>query len=392
MNVGIFTDTYYPQINGVVTSIRMLERELEKLGHEVFIFTVADPNAPGPLARVFRLPSMPFVFLPSHRVTFLYSPKLLVNIRKFKLDIVHTQTEFPVGIFGKVVSEVCKAPMVHTYHTMYEDYVHYVANGHLITPKMAQQYSRVFCNRAKVVIAPAAKTKDYLAEIGVVRPVEVIPTGLNFRPFAKENFTADQVFEARKALGLSKDAPVIVTVGRVAKEKSIDVLISAMPELNSMLPEARLVIFGNGPVLGQLKEQAERLGVKDSVIFAGERPWDEIPICYQIGDVFAMASVTETQGLTYIEAMASRVPVVVKRDRSVEGVIVHNETGYCFEKDQDAAKLLYHALTHKEEAAVLAEKCLANNQHLSSEHFGKSVEAAYLEAQRLHRERKLEKQ
>jgi 1,2-diacylglycerol 3-alpha-glucosyltransferase len=193
------------------------------------------------------------------------------------------------------------------------------------------------------------------------------------------------------ALGISLDAPVIVTVGRVAKEKSIDVLISAMPELNAMLPEARLVIFGNGPVLGSLKEQAERLGVKDTVVFAGERPWDEIPICYQIGDVFAMASVTETQGLTYIEAMASKVPVVVKRDRSVEGVIVHNETGYCFEKDQDAAQLLFHALTHKEEAAALAEKCFEKNQHLSAEHFGKSVEAAYLEAQRLHREAKKDK-
>jgi 1,2-diacylglycerol 3-alpha-glucosyltransferase len=384
MNIGIFADTYYPHINGVVTSTRMLEKELEKLGHQVFIFTVSDPHVNYAAPRVFRLPSMPFVFMPAHRVTFLYSPKLLVNIRKFKLNVVHTQTEFPIGILGKIVSEFCKVPMVHTYHTMYEDYVHYIANGHLITPKMAQQYSRIFCNRAKVVIAPAEKTSCYLKEIGVSRPIDVIPTGLDFRPFAKERFTRDKILEARRSIGVAPDDPVVVSIGRVAKEKSIDVLISMMPSLLSRLPAAKLVIVGPGPMLGALKEQAGRLGISNSVIFTGERPWDVIPLYYQLGDVFATASTSETQGLTYIEAMASKVPVVVKRDLSVDGVISHGETGYCFERDQDAADMIFHALTHKDEAAQMAERCFERNSKLSAEHFAKSVEEVYLKAQSLH--------
>ncbi|MDR1539092.1 MAG: glycosyltransferase family 4 protein [Clostridiales bacterium] len=388
MNIGIFTDTYYPHINGVVTSTRMLEKELNKRGHQVFIFTVSDPHVTYAAPRVFRLPSMPFAFLPTHRVTFLYSPKLLVNIKRFHLDIVHTQTEFPMGIFGKIVSEFYKTPMVHTYHTMYEDYVHYVANGHLITPKMAQQYSRVFCNRAKVVIAPAEKTRDYLEDSGVIRPIHVIPTGLDFRPFAKENFQESQKAELRAELGIGSQDPVIVTVGRVAKEKSIDVLINQMPKLIEKLPNAKFVIVGPGPMLEQLKSQAAALGVKDSVIFTGEKPWESIPLYYQLGDVFAMASTSETQGLTYIEAMASKIPVVVKRDRSVEGVIIHGETGYCFEKDEDAADLLYRALTNREEAKFLAEKCFERNSHLSAEEFAKKVEEVYHEAQALHRARR----
>ncbi|MDR1914903.1 MAG: glycosyltransferase, partial [Clostridiales bacterium] len=233
MNIGIFTDTYYPQINGVVTSTRMLEKELNKLGHKVFIITTTDPNVKRPSPRVFRLPSMPFVFLPTHRMTFMYSPKLLMNLKSLKLDIIHTQTEFPVGIFGKIVSEFYKIPMVHTYHTMYEDYVHYIANGHLITPVMAKKYSTLFCNRAKIVIAPVEKTRQYLEECGVVRPLRVIPTGLDFAPFAPELFSEKQIAEKKAELGIQPDERVIVNIGRIAKEKSINVLIDQLPKLRN---------------------------------------------------------------------------------------------------------------------------------------------------------------
>ena len=380
MNIGIFTDTYYPQINGVVTSTRMLEKELNKLGHQVFIITTTDPRVTHATPRVFRLPSMPFIFLPSQRVTFLYSPKLLVNLKHLKLDVVHTQTEFPLGIFGKLVSEFYRLPIVHTYHTMYEDYVHYIANGHLITPKIAQKFSRLFCNRADIVIAPVQKTKAYLEGIGVTRPIRVIPTGLDFSPFAKDNFSRGQINSVKEELGINPGDPVIVTVGRVAKEKSIDVLIAQMPGLLEKLPNVKLVIVGPGPYIDILKKQAETLGVAGKVIFTGGRPWEDIPLYYQIGDVFATASTSETQGLTYIEAMAGQVPVVVKRDRSVEGVIVHGETGYCFEDSGEAADLLYRALTERAEAKKMAEEGFKRISHLSAAHFAKQLEQVYIEA------------
>ncbi|MDR2650553.1 MAG: glycosyltransferase family 4 protein [Clostridiales bacterium] len=380
MNIGIFTDTYYPQINGVVTSTRMLEKELNKLGHQVFIITTTNPEVTHVAPRVFRLPSMPFIFFPTQRVTFLYSPKLLIRLKQLKLDVVHTQTEFPVGIFGKIVSEFYRIPMVHTYHTMYEDYVHYIANGHLITPKIAQKFSRLFCNRADIVIAPVRKTKEYLEEIGVSRPIRIIPTGLDFSPFARENFTEEQISHVKEELGISPGDPVIVTIGRVAKEKSIDVLIDQMPRLREKLSNVRLVVVGPGPYLDILKQQAEKLCVTESVIFTGGKPWEVIPIYYQIGDVFAMASTTETQGLTYIEAMAGKIPVVVKSDRSVEGVIVHGKTGYCFERDDEAADLLYRALTERDEAKKMAEEGFIKISLLSAAHFARSVEQVYNEA------------
>ncbi len=379
MNIAIFSDTYYPIINGVVTSTVMLENELKKLGHNVYIFTVSDPSVKKPSPNVFRLPSMPLFFSPQHRVALLYPPKLLLKIRKLDLDIIHTQTEFPVGIFGKIVSEFFKIPMVHTYHTMYEDYVHYIANGHLLTPQGAQKYSRIFCNRAKAVIAPVTKTKDKLLDYGVRKPISVIPTGINFEPFSRERYTEEDILEIKKEAGINPNDPVIVFVGRVAKEKSIDVLINAMPNLLERLKNAKLLIVGDGPVLKDLKQQAKTLGVSNNISFVGAKPWDSIGKYYQTGDVFATASTSETQGLTYIEAMAAKVTVVAKKDRSAEDVIIDRETGYYFEEDTEAADVLYYALTHKAESKKIAENGFDSIQNLSSVNFAKNIENLYMQ-------------
>jgi 1,2-diacylglycerol 3-alpha-glucosyltransferase len=376
MNIGIFTDTYYPQINGVATSTRILERELNMLGHKVFIFTTSDPNARQPLPRVFRIPSMPFVFLPTHRMAFVYPPKLLLMVRRLKLDIIHTQTEFPLGVLGNLISELYDLPKVHTYHTMYEDYTHYIANGHLITRGMAKRYSRIFCNRAQAIIAPVEKARSSLIEYGVKRPVHVIPTGIDLSKF---NQAEDEAYipELRSELGIAPDAPVVLSLGRIAKEKSVDVIVKAMPELLSRLPDARLLVVGGGPAEDELKQLAETLGISHAVIFSGPKPWDIISRYYRLGDVFVSASTSETQGLTYAEAIAAHRPVIAKKDPSVEGLIDHGETGYLFEHDTDLAGLLYHALTNTAEVCAVADNAYRKITELSSEQFAARVAQLY---------------
>lgn len=394
MNIGLFTDTYFPQINGVATSTKILEKELSRLGHKVYIFTNADPNAHEALPYVFRLPSMPFVFLTSHRVTILYPPKLLVNMKKFKLDIIHTQTEFPIGIFGKLSAKFLKIPSIHTYHTMYEDYVHYVAKGHLISPKMAQQYSKIFCNRSDAVITPVEKSKDSLLSYGVKKPVSVIPTGLEFEPFSREKYTQKDLDDVKRQYNIPLDAPIVVSVGRVAQEKSLDVLIKAFPKLLSKLPNAKFVIVGNGPKIQEYTELCKKLEIENAVIFTGPRPWEEIGKYYQLGDVFASASTSETQGLTYIESMAAKVPVVAKKDRSIESVIIEGKTGYYFEKDEEAADVLYRVLTAPDKNKRIIDTAYESIQYLSGENFGKNVEQLYLdvlEKRKLAKELKVKK-
>ena len=189
MNIGIFSDTFFPQLNGVATSIRTLATALEERGHNVYIFTPTDPrtNDADAEPNVFRLPSVPFVFVQNYRAAVLCPPSLRRKIDELQLDIIHTQTEFSMGMLGKLFSATRGIPMVQTYHTMYEDYVHYIGGGRIISQDMARDGSRIFCNAAMGVIAPTRKTEQLLTSYGVTKPISIIPTGINRHPMVSQS-------------------------------------------------------------------------------------------------------------------------------------------------------------------------------------------------------------
>jgi 1,2-diacylglycerol 3-alpha-glucosyltransferase len=377
MNVGIFTDTYPPQINGVATSTLLLARELRKRGHKVYVFTTSDPGADIKEDGVFRMPSFPVPFSPSNRAAFFFSPLAMAQVGRLKPDIIHTQTEFSLGILGKVVSEFTRAPLIHTYHTMYEEYVHYIAGGRIITKKAAQRYSRVFCNRAAAVIAPAEKAKNSLLSYGVIRPVRVIPTGIDFGLFKRGSGAGESAARLKEKLGVPPEAPVVISIGRVAKEKSLDKIVRQWGKINAAAPGSRFVIVGDGPCLEELKNCAAELGVSDTVIFAGRRPWKDIGPYYRIGDLFVCASTSETQGLTYIEAMAAKTPVCAQKDDSVAGVLENGLTGWTFESEDTLAETVIKALKDPEGRKRAAEAAYRRIAPLSSENFAAAVETLY---------------
>ena len=378
MNIGIFSDTYYPQLNGVATSIRTLATGLRKRGHQVYIFTPWDPRTPEvDEPDVFRIPSMPFLFLKNYRAGLLCPPSLSKKIHGMNLDIIHTQTEFSLGFLGKFISTTQGIPLVHTYHTMYEDYVHYIAGGHIISQEMAREYSKFFCNATTDVIAPTKKTEDLLLDYGVTTPISIIPTGIDTSHFSKENFAAEEILALRHSLGLEADTPVVLSLGRVAKEKSIDVVLGAMPTLLERLPNVKMVIVGEGPEKEHLEALASNLGIAEHIIFTGGKPWTEIGKYYQLGDVFCSASVSETQGLTFAEAMAAGVPVVAKDDPCIHNIIDHGKTGLLFESQETLSDLLYEVLTDTSLGHTLSEAGMEKMKELSAENFCICVEALY---------------
>ena len=379
MNIGLFTDTYFPQINGVATSVHTLAGALRARGHNVYIFTPKDPNTTAEQSdeNVIAMPSLPFMLLRNYRVGLIYSPRAFNQISHLHLDIVHTQTEFPLGIFGKLLSTVKKIPMVHTYHTMYEDYVHYIAKGYIVTPAMAKEFSKLFCNSATAVVAPTEKAKHFLEEYGVTKPIEIIPTGIDTSLFAKKNFLEQDTIALKQSLGLEKDTPVILSLGRVAKEKSIDVILRALPKLFQKMPQARMVIVGDGPERENLEHLAKQLDIAHKVLFIGAKPWTEIGKYYQIGTVFCSASVSETQGLTFAEAMAGGIPVVAKRDESIENIIENNKTGLLFETEEDLTEKLYMLLNTPALQKRLSNASIAKMELLSVEAFAEHMEQLY---------------
>ncbi|MBW9152432.1 glycosyltransferase family 4 protein [Clostridium estertheticum] len=383
MNIGIFTDAYYPQVSGVVTSTMILRNELIRLGHSVTIVTVTHPGVEEKEG-IIRLPSLPFFLLPSQRVGIIYSHKSMNKIKKLDLDIIHTQTEFSIGIFGRIVARRLGIPVVHTYHTMYEDYIHYVSSGIMLKPasQLAKKVSKLYCRDCSAIIVPTQKVKDALQQYGLRRHIDVIPTGVNIEPFRKSNFDEELINDEKKSFGINETQPVVLYIGRIAKEKSIDVIINSMNELIRKIPNCKLLLVGDGPERENLETLAKHLGIEKSVVFAGEKPWSEIGKYYQMGDVFVGASLTETQGLTFAEAMAAQIPVVAKYDKNLDGIIKDRINGRVFYKDEDLAKILSEVLINKEEHDLMVKNAYDGIEPLSSKCFGENVEKIYMEVEK----------
>lgn len=378
LNIGLFTDTYFPQINGVGTSVHTLYEQLTAMGNNVYIFTPSDPKRDSDEnENIIRMPSMPCFFLKSFRIGLLYSPKELLKIYELKLDIVHTQTEFSLGTFGKNLAKLCGIPLVHTYHTMYEDYVHYIVNGALISRSMAHSFSRHFCNSANAVIAPTEKVKTSLQDYGVTRPISIIPTGIDTTRFKKENYSAAHIAEMRNQYGFSQSTEVLLVVGRIAQEKSIDIILKAMPEVFEKRPLARLLIVGDGPYRNTLEKMASDLGISEKITFAGSKPWAEIGGYYQTADIYLSASSSETQGLTFVEAMASGIPVIAKKDPCLYGLVENGVSGFMFEKDGELASLINSVLSDREKLKEISENAVISAEKFSAQTFGKNALALY---------------
>lgn len=308
MNIGLFTDTYYPQISGVATSIQTLKNALEDQGHNVFIFTTTDPHLKkGTIEpNIFRFSSIPFISFTDRRIAFRGFFEAAKVAKEVHLDIVHTQTEFALGTIGKYVAHQMKIPAIHTYHTMYEDYLHYVLNGHLLKPYHVKQFTKGYLRNMDGVIAPSKRVESLLKRYGVKIPIRVIPTGVDI---AAMNEAPKE--DIRKKLGIKPDALVLLTLSRIAAEKKIDHILNVMPEIIDDFPEVKLVIAGDGPDVNLLKDQVERLTLEDHVIFTGDVPHEDVGNYYRMADLFISASDTETQGLTYIESLAAGTKCVV---------------------------------------------------------------------------------
>ncbi|MDE6852636.1 MAG: glycosyltransferase family 4 protein [Lachnospiraceae bacterium] len=332
MNIGIFTDTYYPEINGVASSTYELKKGLEKLGHSVTIFTVTNPAATKQEKQVYRITSVPFPMLKERRIGVTLSKIWEQKIKKLHLDVIHTQTEFIMGHLGKKMADRLGIPHIHTYHTIYEDYLSYLhMPDKQCFRKIVQHFSRICCNRADEIIVPTEKVENLLGQYGVTSQVHVIPSGISLPKFANPNI--DHVEELKRQLNISDDKMVLLYVGRLSAEKNIAELLSYVHKTGQQ-GEITFLLVGDGPEREALEQQVQRLHLESSVIFTGMVPFDQIEDYYALGNIFVSASTSETQGLTYIEALASGMPLLVRQDDCLDGILRDYENGIGYEDEE----------------------------------------------------------
>lgn len=386
MRVGVFTESYPPLVNGVSTSILMLEHALTKLGHEVFIITVSDNKKDYVLennGHILRLPSVNLANCYDYKMTSVYPIKAVNMIKKMNLDVIHSNVEFTVGIFARVVSEQLSIPLVHTYHTNWEDYTHYITKNKKILDDICKKllkYLVVFFEDKTVteLIVPSNKIYNLFKDkYKFTKNIHIIQTGIETSKFYKENFNQKDINSLKKKLGIKKKDFVVMTVSRLAKEKSVDRIINNHKELVKKYSNMKLLIVGDGPDIDKLKDEAKSLGVSDSVIFTGKVPLSDIPIYYQLGNVFVTASKSETQGLTVVEAISSSLPVVAVKDDSFVNSVIEDFNGFVFTDDEKYINSISKLYEDKELYNRLSNQSRLLSEDFSSEYFALKVLKVY---------------
>lgn len=378
MRIGLFTDTYFPQVSGVATSIRTLKTELEKLGHTVFIFTTTDKDVNRYEDwQIIRIPSVPFFAFKDRRIAYRGFSTALEIARQYQLDIIHTQTEFSLGLLGVWIAKELRIPVVHTYHTQYEDYVRYIAKGMVIRPSMVKYIVRGFMSDLDGVICPSEIVYDLLMKYKVKVEKRVIPTGIELAKFERPEITSENIADLREKLGISNQGTMLLSLSRVSYEKNIQAVLAALPAVLEENPDVKLVVAGDGPYLSDLKAQAKRLNITDAVIFTGMIAPSETALYYKAADFFISASTSETQGLTYLESLASGTPIIAHGNPYLDNVINDKMFGTLYYEERDLAGAILEAVIATPD---LDEKSLATKLYeISAENFGRRVYEFYLD-------------
>ena len=387
MRIGIFSDSYYPHISGVATSVEMLKEALVAMGHKVYIVA---PNLEN--SKFIYDKSKETILLPGVKIGLYklrlaepYSKKAMKIIKdEWKLDIVHTQTEFSISHFARTVAKKMDIPVVHTYHTMYEDYVYYLTHGHFekTAKKIVVNIISNFCNKkCDELIVPTDKIKELFDKrYKINKKINVIPSGIDTKRFKKTNDIVNKVKELRKKYHLSEDDFIIGSVGRIASEKSYDKTIENMSSLVKINNKIKFMLVGDGPEADELKELTKKLGLTDNVIFTGLVEYELVPAYYHLFDVMTSFSKTETQGLTVIEGLAASLPVVCIDDESFRQMVEHKYNGYLFKTDDEFQKYILELINNKEKYKTMSMNARNSIYIYSKEVFAANVLKIYHKA------------
>lgn len=353
MRIGIFTDTYPPYINGVSTSIKMLEKALKEKGHQVYIVTVNNKNMKYIYendGKTIRIPGIP-IGIYDYRLTGIYPIRVINKIKRWNLDVIHSHTEFGVGTFARIIAKQFGIPLVHTYHTMYEDYVHYITHGYFdkSSKKLVEYFTKFYCDKTtSELIVPSKKTYNLFKEkYKCDKNIYIVPTGMDVENFDVSKLKQSKIEELKNKYKLNNSF-VVLYVGRLAEEKNIEFIINNQHTLLKKYPNLKLLIVGNGPDMEKYQKLCKKNKILESTIFTGAIPRDEMPYYYALGNVFVTASTTETQGLTVIEAMAASLPVVAINDESFTNTVVDGLNGYLFTKKSEYIKKVGNLIENKD--------------------------------------------
>ena len=377
MKILITTDLFTTSTNGVVTSVRNLWDELREKGHDVRILTLSGDRESYKEGPVYYIKSVSIGFVyPDVRMPISYRNALIDELIEWKPDVIHSHCEFFSFQFAKRIARMTGAPLVHTYHTLYEQYVTYVVPSKYVGTRMVRTFSKARLKKVNTVIAPTGKVEDALRSYGLKNDIYVVPSGISLEQH-QYRMTEEEKSKKKAELGIPKDNYVLLNLGRLGTEKNLEELVTFFADALRKTKNITFLVVGDGPDKENLERLAAGLGIASHMCITGMVPPAEVQKYYQLADVFVNASTSETQGLTYIEAAANGLPLLCRQDPCLREVVKDGVNGYEYTSEEEFLKCLETILKNaawREFAGRQSEKIA---ETFDKGHYVESVENIY---------------
>lgn len=375
MKILITTDVFI-KVDGVSTSVKNLFYGLIELGHDVRLLTLSgdSKNHKENTFYYVKSASLDMVYK-GIRMPLSYNNKYIKEIIEWKPDVIHSQCEVFTYQYALKIAKKTGAPIVHTYHTMYDDYVGYIIPFKRLGRWIIKKLTKVRLKKAGVLVVPTHKVEKAILDYGLKNEIQVIPSGISLDQH-KERISPQERLEVRRSMGIKDDEVVLITLGRLAPEKNVDEVVRFFANSYKKDNKLRYMIVGDGPSKHELERLVKNLNLQDKVIFTGMVEPKEVHLFYQLGDIFVSSSTSETQGLTYVEAMANGLPLLCRYDDCLNGVLIEGENGYFYSDGQAFDKGLSN-LKDKTARKVAGNKSLEISSLYDKSQFGNALEKVY---------------
>ena len=378
LKILITTDLYTVTTNGVVTSVQNLFDELTANGHDVRILTISNNLHSHKEGSVYYIRSVPLKGVyPDLRMPTSFRHKLIQEIIDWKPDVVHSQCEFFSYQFAARISRITGAPIVHTYHTLYEQYMtSYLVPSKRLGDYLVKMLSKRRLKRVSTLVAPTQKVENTLQGYGMQAPISVVPSGISLEQHFRRIPEEERNLRRRK-LGIREDDLVLINLGRLGGEKNLGELLEFFAEARKKNDALKFLIVGDGPAREDLRKQAKQLDIAEYVIFTGMVPPSEVQNYYQLGDIFVSASTSETQGLTYIEAAANGLPLLCRQDDCLADVLEEGENGYEYTSAEEFLEAIDTMMDDENWRAAAAKRSEEIAASFDKKAFGEAIETVY---------------
>ena len=343
MRIALFTETYLPHINGVVTHVKILRDGLVQLGHEVLVVT-ADAGARHHYVEdgILHCPAHTSRRFYNYSLSLPISNSRLRLVREFAPDIIHIHNEFGIGMSGLLCAKILRVPLVYTLHTMYDDYIYYIAPKPFVkaATDVSHHYFKFIAKHSNALTGPSQKCQEYFRLTGLKKDVNVIPNAVEVDQFSPQEVPEEKKQELREKCGIREGSMVACFVGRLGREKSVDVLLGYWKAAVAPEDNIHLVVIGDGPVRPELEQQAQELGIGGMVTFTGKVEHEDLPPYYALCDVYVTASLSDTNSISMLEGMCSGLPVLQRTDPLNADQVRDGKNGFNFNSPEEMIQKL----------------------------------------------------